>query len=112
MTVRIPSRVNRALDVLSLPQHVPAAAVASVLAAASVTLTWVSPVAAAATAGVLLAFLAAAGHILRVAAWKERAAQAESDLRIAHHDLAELQAGDPSAPTMKLRSIGEAGERL
>jgi hypothetical protein len=111
MTVRIPTRVNRILDLVATPPHAPITAAVSVLAVAAVGLVWVSHTAAAATAGVLGVVLVAACHIVRVAAWKDRAVQAESDLRIAEHKIAQLEAGDPSAPTAQLRTIGETGER-
>lgn len=110
MSFRIPTRVNRVLDMVATPPHAPITAAASVLAVAAVGLVWVSHTAAAATTGVLGAFLLLACHIMRVGVWKERAVQAESDLRIAQHRITQLEAGDPTAPTAQLRTIGDGGE--
>lgn len=110
MSVRIPAGVNRVLDTVASPPHAPVTAASSILAAAAVGLVWVSQVASAVVAGLLAAVLLFVMHYRRVSALRERAEQAESDLRIARHEIAQFEAGDPSAPTAQYRAIGDGGE--
>ena len=112
MTVRIPRRVNRALDAVDAHPRTASAAVIAGAVALPLAAVWLSHVGAAVAAGLLAVYVAAMGHRLRVLRLREQIRQLDYDLAAERAENARLRAGDPSAPTMRLRSIGEAGERL
>jgi hypothetical protein len=71
---------------------------------------WWSLTAAAVLAGLLVVYVAGAGHWLRVARLREQIAQRDYDLAAKDAELRHLRQGDPSAPTAQLRPIGDRGE--
>lgn len=110
MSLRIPAPVNRLLDVLA--RH-PAATACTVIVLfpssglALLLVTWWAPALIAALA---LVDFAVTYHLVTLRLWKDRAQQAESDLGIAVHRIAVLEAGDPDSPTAQLHVIGGRGE--
>lgn len=109
MTVRIPARVNRALDWVSrnrLPMIGAACALAVVAAAYTQSVAVAAGTCAAMTFGAVLTVLGINRRRLR-----EDLAQARYDIGAMQDELDERRAGDPSAPTAQLRTIGEGGER-
>ncbi|WP_075906401.1 hypothetical protein [Actinomadura sp. CNU-125] len=80
--------------------------------AITATTVLTSPLAAWITGAAFVVYMAAVGHILRVAQLRSRLRQTEYDLAAERAEVARLRTGDASAPTVQLRSIGEAGESL
>ena len=108
MRIRIPDPINSALDALTRFRLTAlAATVAAGVVAASLC---PSPVVRSIGAAVGVAFFAAVFHVSRVERWRERARQAEYDLASAKHEIDQMRAGDPAAPTAQLLAIGETGE--
>lgn len=108
MSVRIPTGVNGALDWASrnrLPITGTAVALAVVAAAYTQSVAVAAGACAAMSFGAVLAVLV----IDRRRAREERA-QAQYDLRALQNELDEARSGDPSAPTVQLRTIGDGGE--
>lgn len=109
MTVRIPTRLNRTLDWVSR-NRMPLAG--GYIAATALFAAETQSVAVAAGLGAAMCF----GGVLTVLVIdrrraREERAQAQYDLRALQNELDEARAGDPSAPTVQLRTIGEGGER-
>lgn len=112
MRIRIPRPINRALDAAARhPRRLSMVLLTGLLALAAAVVWW-SLAAAVVLACLLVAYIAGAGHWLRVARLREQVRQRDYDLAAADAEIRRLRAGDPTAPTMRLRSIGEAGERL
>lgn len=110
MTTRIPRPVNRALDYLVRhPKRLDAVLLAGLLGMVAACVWW-SLAAAVVLAGLLVAYIAAVGHWLRVARLREQVQQAAYDLAAERAENARLRAGDPSAPTAQLHTIGDRGE--
>jgi hypothetical protein len=109
VSFRIPTRLNSALDWASrnrLPLTGSVAALAVAIAAQTQSAAVAAGICAAMAAGAVLTVLSLGWRRAR-----EERAQAQYDLRALQNELAEARTGDPSAPTMQLRAIGESGER-
>ncbi|TYK45214.1 hypothetical protein [Actinomadura decatromicini] len=111
MSIRIPTRVNKALDAAERHQW---AAVAAVIAYA-VTVLVVAVIVGHLTAGFTAMALGAMAFIVlhdraREARLREQLRQRDYDLAAERREIERLRAGDPSAPTAQLRPIGESGE--
>lgn len=110
MTIRIPGRVNLALDAAQRHPRLLLAVGCGVAVAWPVALLWASPYAAIITACILLIYVVAAAFKVREARLREEIRQLVYDLAAERATVARLRAGDPSAPTVQLHSIGD-GER-
>lgn len=110
MTVRIPGPVNRFLDAVDAHPRTTAVAVIAGAVVLPVTAALLNRTAAAVAAGLLLVYVLAMGHRLRVLQLREQVRQRDYDLAAERAEVARLRAGDPSAPTAQLRSIGDRGE--
>jgi hypothetical protein len=109
MSVRIPAPVNLLLDWSSRNRlHITGAVVGVVWAAAvaSQSLT-VGAAATVFTVGISLI----AVHTIRTRRLRESLAQARYDNAALEAQLADCRTGDPTDPTVQLRTIGETGER-
>lgn len=109
MSVRIPTRLNRALDWASrnrMPLAGGSIAAVVLFAAGTQSVAVAAGLGAAMSFGGVLAVLVVDRRHAR-----EERAQAQYDLRALKNELDEARAGDPSAPTVQLRTIGETGER-
>ncbi|MGI5414282.1 hypothetical protein [Actinomadura luteofluorescens] len=111
MRIRIPTRVNQALDAF---EYGPRAA-ATVMATASAGALAVAVVMDAVLVGI--AAVAVGWAVFLIGAFKTREAGLREELRQRDYDLAakdaeiaRLSAGDPAAPTAQLLAIGESGE--
>lgn len=110
MRIRIPRPINRALDAAARhPRWLDAVLLAGLLTLVAAAVWW-SPFVAGALAGLLVAYVAGAGHWLRVARLREQVRQRDYDLAAKDAELRALRQGDPSAPTAQLRPIGDRGE--
>lgn len=110
MRIRIPRPVNRVLDAAARHPRWFGTVLAVGLLSVAAGAVWWSPIVAGALAGLLVAYIAGAGHWLRVAWLREQLAQRDYDLAAAQAELRALRQGDPSAPTAQLRPIGDRGE--
>lgn len=108
MSVRIPGPINSAIDAVTRHRF-PVIGVTGGAAWTGVALSHSAALGAGAAA-----FTAGAAVIavvdLQMRRLRDRAEQAEYNERAALRDVAAARAGDPSAPTVQLRTIGEGGE--
>lgn len=110
MRLCIPRPVNRVLDAAARhPRWFGTVLLAGLLSVAAGAVWW-SPIVAGALAGLLVVYVAGAGHWLRVTRLREQVRQRDYDLAAADAEIRRLRAGDPSAPTAQLRPIGDRGE--
>jgi hypothetical protein len=109
MTVRIPSSVNGALDWLS--RHRLRATGVIVAAAWATAVASESLPAGAAAAVVTVGLSVITAGTVQTRRLREDLAQAHYDNRALQAQLAECRTGNPTDPTVQLRTIGEAGER-
>lgn len=110
MSVRIPRPVNQALDTAARhPRRLNTVLLAGLLALVAAVVWW-SMTAAVVLACLLVAYIAGAGHWLRVARLREQIGQRDYDLAAKDAELRQLRQGDPYAPTARLRPIGDRGE--
>lgn len=109
MSVRIPTGVNRTLDWASRNRlHITTAVVVATWVAAVASQSLVAGAAAAVfTTGISIITV----HTIRTRRITESLAQARYDKAALEAQLADCRAGNPADPTMRLRTIGEAGER-
>jgi Flp pilus assembly protein TadB len=101
--------MNSTLDWASrnrLPLIAAVAALAVVVAAYAQSVPVAAGICAAMAAGAVLTVMSLGWRRAR-----EERAQAQYDMRALQNELDEARAGDPSAPTVQLRTIGEGGER-
>lgn len=112
MSFRIPRPVNRLLDAAARhPQATRGVILATFLSVGALAIL-TSPLATWTIAALFTVYVAGLGHILQVARLRDRLRQTEYDLAAERAEVARLRAGDGSAPTMQLRSIGDGGEAL
>lgn len=109
MSVRIPDRVNSALDWLSRYRLRATSAVVVAVWAAAVASESLPAGAAAMAFTVGLSVITV--YTVRTRRLREDLAQARYDNSALQAELADRRAGSPSDPTVKLRAIGETGER-
>lgn len=110
MSIRIPRTVNRALDTVGRYQVVAAGVAIAVIAAVAVT--WRSPAALAGAVAAMVGLAVIAAYEVQERRLRERLRQAEYDRDAERAENARLRAGDPSAPTAQLRTLGDRGESL
>lgn len=110
MRVRIPTRINRALDAAQRYPRALVAVVSGTAVAWPVAVHWASPVAAVITGAVLAVYVVVVLFTIRVMRLRETIRQLAYDSAAKDAEIARLSAGDPSAPTAQLRPIGEGGE--
>ena len=111
MRIRIPTRVNQALDAVERGRWVSAAVmVAAAVAVAAVALALDHLTAGFAVMGITALLFLAATSSRREARLREQVRQAEYNLAAERRANEQLRAGDPSAPTAQLRPIGDRGE--
>lgn len=111
MRIRIPTRLNQALDAVELGQWV-SVAVMTVLSAAVLAVAVVMDQVQAGLGAVgigALAFLGATSRA-RESRLREQIRQRDYDLAAKDAEIARLSAGDATAPTAQFLSIGESGE--
>ncbi|WP_329521213.1 hypothetical protein [Spirillospora sp. NBC_01491] len=109
MSIRIPSPINAALDVMS--RHpIPTVGIA-LAAAAGLVAAWSSLTAAVVAAVGVLAYVAASAHVIQVTHLKEQVRQRDYDKAALQAQVDLLRAGDASAMTQKIHAIGgDSGE--
>lgn len=110
MRIRIPNPVNRVLDMAGRYPRSVATVVSATAVTWSLTLVWISLLAAALVAAGLVLFVVVGWFAVRDLQRKEVVRQLRYDMAAKDAQIARLSAGDPSAPTAQLRQIGEAGE--
>ena len=111
MRIRIPAPINQALDAFGRSQLLVSVAVVSA-AAGALAVAVVMDQLAAGFGVVGMGGLLLLGVMSRVreSRLREQVRQRDYDLAAQAAEIARLSAGDPSAPTAQLRSIGESGE--
>jgi hypothetical protein len=111
MRIRIPNRVNRALDAVERGRWVSAAVmVAAAVAVVAVAVAMDQMQAGFGAVGIgALAYLTADSWA-RGARLREQIRQRDYELAAERRANKQLREGDPSAPTAQLRAIGESGE--
>lgn len=109
MSVRIPTRLNRALDWASRNRILLAIGVTVVSWTAAVAVQSLAAGAAVMVFTVGLSVLAV--YTARTRRLREDLAQARYDNSALQAELADRRTGSPSDPTVRLRAIGEGGER-
>lgn len=110
MSVRIPGPVNRALDGAHRHPRAVAAVIVAAAGTGGLAFYWASPVAATIAAALLLLYVISAFFTVRELQLRETIRQLRYDLAAERRENERLRAGDPSAPTAQLRSIGDRGE--
>lgn len=112
MRIRIPARVNRALDAVDRNQWVASAAVCAVAVVLLVAAALGARTPAGIAAGALLVVFLTGSYRVRVRRLQEQVRQRDYDLAAKDAEIARLSAGDPLAPTAQYPSIGDRGELL
>lgn len=112
MRIRIPTRINRVLDGVGRHQWAVSAAVSAAAVVLLAAAVWVSRTGAGIATGLLLVVFITGTYGARIRQLREQVRQRDYDMAAKDAEIARLSAGDPTAPTTQLRSIGDGGELL